>query len=84
MSPECVSEVLAQSTSEVIFFQHVKIVTFFVCVCVPLNANELLLPAQRAELPELVCENEKLKRLAFYVQTRVGQILRSVNETVIF
>jgi len=34
MSPECVSEVLAQSTSEVIFFQHVKIVTYFVCVCV--------------------------------------------------
>jgi len=26
-----------------------------VCVSVPLNANELLLPAQKAELQELVC-----------------------------
>ena len=60
MSPECVCEVLAQNTPQIFLYSMLKLSLFegeqkrTVFVCVPLNANELLLPAQGAELQQLV------------------------------
>ena len=60
MSPECVCEVLAQNTPQIFLYSMLKLSLFegeqkrTVFVSVPLNANELLLPAQRVELQQLV------------------------------
>ena len=59
MSPECVCEVLAQNTPQIFLYSMLKLSLFegeqkrTVFVSVPLNANELLLPAQGAELQQL-------------------------------
>jgi len=56
MSPECVCAVLAQNTPQIIFYSMIKWwgkTCHFVCV--PLHANELLPPAQRAEFQLLMC-----------------------------
>ena len=51
MSPECVCEVLVQNTQQIIFYSMFKLSFFWgsekraVLVCIPLNANELLLHA---------------------------------------
>ena len=51
MSPECVCEVSAQNTPQIIYYSLSNLPLFgceqkhAVFVCVPLNANELLLPA---------------------------------------
>ena len=60
MSPECVCEVLAQNTPQIYLYSMLKLSLFkgeqkrTVFVSVPLYANELLLPAQGAELQQLV------------------------------
>ncbi len=58
MSPECVCEVLAQNTRQIIFYSLLKLPLFGYetkrsdIECVALNANELVLPEKRAELQE--------------------------------
>ena len=60
MSPECVCEVLAQNTPQIFLYSMLELSLFegeqktHRFVSVPLNANELLLPAQGAELQQLV------------------------------
>jgi len=55
MSPECVCEVAAQNTPQIIYYSLSNLPLFrceqkhAIFVCVPLNANELLPPAR---LPE--------------------------------
>jgi len=52
MSPQCVCEVSAQNTQLIIFYIMFKLSLFgaqkksTISMCIPLNANELLLPAQ--------------------------------------
>jgi len=61
MSPECVCEVLAQNTPQIFLYRMFNLSLFeglaktHCCVPGPLNAHELLLPPQWAELQELVC-----------------------------
>ena len=60
MSPECVFEVLAQNTQQIFLYSMLKLSLFegeqkhTVFVPVPLNANELLLLTQWAELQRLL------------------------------
>jgi len=56
MSSECVWEVLAQNTPEIFLYSMLKL-SLFDFVSGPLNANELQLPTQWAELQECVCVN---------------------------
>ncbi len=55
VSPECVCEVSAQNTPQIIYYSLSNLPLFgceqkqAVFVCVPLNANELLLPAHFPE-----------------------------------
>ncbi len=59
MSPECVCEVLAQNTQQIIFYCLLKSPLLGYepkrsdIECVALNASELLLSEKRAELQEL-------------------------------
>ncbi len=59
MSPDCVCEVLAQNTWQIILYSLLKVPLLgydpkrAVLEYVALNANELLLPNKRAELQEL-------------------------------
>jgi len=82
MSPECVCEVLAQTTSHIFLYSMLKFSLFegehkcTAFVSVPLNANELLIQAQRAELQQLALTQNFPKLLAFYVQTGVRQRCR--------
>jgi len=50
VAPECVCKISAQNTPQIIHYSLLKLFLFGceqkqVFVCVPLNANELLLPA---------------------------------------
>ena len=82
MSPECVCEVLAQNTPQIFLYSMLKLSLFedeqkrTIFVSVPLNANELLLPAQRAELQQLVSfylTQTCTESVNVYVQTGVRQ-----------
>ncbi len=59
MSPECVCEVVAQNTRQIIFYSLLKSPLLWYdpnrseFEFVALNENELLLPEKRAELKEL-------------------------------
>jgi len=82
MSPECVCEVSTQNTPHIFLYSMLKLSLFegeqktHLFVSVPLNANELLLLAQRAEPQQLVSfylTQTHTENFAFYVQTAVRQ-----------
>jgi len=64
-----------------IFFYSMLILSFFegeqknVVLCVPLNANKLLLPAQRAELQELVCLEKCQKTFRLWPKSPLKPLL---------